>query len=317
MSQINPNAGHINVPLTRYAIAYLQQEFVADKIFPVVTVEKPSDLYKIFPEANSNRVLDLRIGAIQEPGNLERESTTGKYLVEDFGLLSRVPIAAQKAEDEPSLLRQQQITADVMGTIMTNREVRAAAKAFSPASYATGNKVALSSGNGWNNPAVDPFDTLLDAADAIRESPNTRRIAVFSPNSWKALRKNPKALTRVSGGANIMNPADVTKQMIAAMLEVDEVVVARAYKTATNPGQTDVSTRIWGDAAAVIQAHTNPNTESVHFGSTFRYYTPEVVTELERLRGVRGAWVTKIAMSETIEVVANTAGYLISNVLGV
>lgn len=316
MAQINPTAGHINRPLTRYAIAYLQQTFVADLLFPIVEVESPSDTYKIFNESNANRVLDLRIGAKQEPGELDSGSTSALYKVEDYGLLSRVPIAAQKAEDEPALLKQQTITANVMGTIMTNREVRAAAVAFNPANYATANKVALATGQGWNNQAVDPFDTLLDAGDAIRESPNTRRVAVFSPNSWKALRKNAKALTRVSGGATTINPSDVTKVMVAGMLEVDEVVVARAYKTATNPGQADVSTRVWGDAVAIIQAHTSPDTESVHFGSTFRYYTPEVVTKLEELRGVRGVWVTKIAMSEDIRPVSNVAGYLISNVLG-
>ena len=47
MPMLTPSAVHIDQPLTNLTIAYVQDQnaFIADKVFPVVGVERQSDKY--------------------------------------------------------------------------------------------------------------------------------------------------------------------------------------------------------------------------------------------------------------------------------
>lgn len=51
---MNPTAGdvHVNAPLTNISIAYMQKAemFIADKVFPMVPVQKQSDRYFVYPK---------------------------------------------------------------------------------------------------------------------------------------------------------------------------------------------------------------------------------------------------------------------------
>ena len=52
-----PSDVHVNQPLTNISIAYLQSQmrFVADRIFPVIPVEKQSDRYYTYDRGDWNR----------------------------------------------------------------------------------------------------------------------------------------------------------------------------------------------------------------------------------------------------------------------
>lgn len=52
--------------------------------------------------------------------------------------------------------------------------------------------------------------------------------AVFGWQKWLDLTTNPEILDRVSGGANMATPADVTKQLVAALFEIDVIEVGTA-----------------------------------------------------------------------------------------
>jgi hypothetical protein len=50
MPQPTQGSVHVNRPLTMISVAYMQDqaEFIADKVFPVVPVDKQSDLYYVY-----------------------------------------------------------------------------------------------------------------------------------------------------------------------------------------------------------------------------------------------------------------------------
>ena len=54
MSQPTSNDIHVNRPLTNISTAFIQSQsdFIADKVFPVIPVEKKSDLYYTYDKGN-------------------------------------------------------------------------------------------------------------------------------------------------------------------------------------------------------------------------------------------------------------------------
>ena len=62
MPLLTPSSVHIDAPLTNLTIAYVQDQtnFVADKVFPTVSVERQSDKYYEYDRANMNRSGDVK-----------------------------------------------------------------------------------------------------------------------------------------------------------------------------------------------------------------------------------------------------------------
>ncbi|RPJ57248.1 MAG: hypothetical protein EHM12_09395, partial [Dehalococcoidia bacterium] len=58
MAMLTPSAVHIDAPLTNLTIAFLQDAngFIADRVFPKVSVAKKTDKYYIYNRADFNRV---------------------------------------------------------------------------------------------------------------------------------------------------------------------------------------------------------------------------------------------------------------------
>lgn len=75
----------------------------------------------------------------------------------------------------------------------------------------------------------DPIKDFDDMRETIRKA-NGRRPnkAWFTPSAWVLFRNNPAVLNRIKYGGSPIDPAMVTTQMAAALLEVDEVLVGYA-----------------------------------------------------------------------------------------
>jgi len=61
MPLLTPSQVHIDQPLTNLTLAYVQSQenFIADKVFPLVGVERQSDKYYIYDRDNMNRKGDV------------------------------------------------------------------------------------------------------------------------------------------------------------------------------------------------------------------------------------------------------------------
>src|SRR5579872_7471757 len=91
MSQPTPSDIYVNYPLTNIATIFLQdqRDFVADRVFPRVPVEKQSDLYWTYHQADFMRI-DARTR-----GNGEESAGTG-FSVDASGTYRADVIALHK-----------------------------------------------------------------------------------------------------------------------------------------------------------------------------------------------------------------------------
>lgn len=144
-------------------------------------------------------------------------------------------------------------------------------------------------------------------------TPNT---LVLGGQVWPKLRTNPSVLKYILGRAGAADigavPLTVQLELMAALLELDRVVVGRAkYVTSQEAGST--SSYIWGKSAALIRVEQNPNPKMTQtFGYTFRFGSKQYRNEVipDRMPGTQGGEYLKLTHSDDEVVVGGaTTGY--------
>ncbi len=92
--------------------------------------------------------------------------------------------------------------------------------------------------------------------------------ATFSPDAWDLFREHPNVLNRINAGQTPGGPADVTTQMAAGWLGLDQVLVAESVKTTSAENKSTVGA---GDTFGYI-ANT---------GQVLLTYTPAAPSMME------------------------------------
>ena len=291
--------------LTNLAIGYSNDQLVGDALMPFVLVDKEGGKIPVFGKehfklyateralrAKSNRIAPEDIGAI----DIALDEHDLEYPID------------YREDAESAFPLQARATAVVTEGIRLRHEVMVATLAQNPASYPTGNKIALSGTSQFTDTTnSDPEAVITDAKAAVRakivREPNTM---VIGYAAWMALKKHPKLRAILSD----------TRQRVLQLndlrdiFEIPNIYVGRAV-TANDAG---VVSDVWGDN--IVLAYV-PQTDMAQRSP----YEPSYGYTLRR----RGQPVVDTRTEDgKIELIRNTdifrpyllgadAGYLISN----
>ncbi len=264
---------HVNRPLTGMSVAYMQKlsKFRADDVAPIMPVDKKSDAYFIltknfwFQDKMRKRGVGAR--AIQAGYGVEQ----GSYLCDLWAFAKPIDDQVRANEDKP-LDSDRNAMQFVTRMERMNRE-----KSFKTACWGTsiwttdwlGNTSESAYGSGTLLQWDDPDSTPIDDMSAILETGEkltgfTYNLVTMGKEVWKALKTNPQILDRISGGSTNAAPAKVTRQLVAELFEVDEIIVLEAVENTALEGSTFVGAYIFGkqmlvsyrDATAGIETAT-------------------------------------------------------------
>ena len=89
MPLLTPSSVHIDAPLTNLTTAYAQSQdnFIADKVFPIVGVDKQSDKYYQYDRANMNRTGDVKkLAPRTEVERIGMTVSSDSYFADVYGL---------------------------------------------------------------------------------------------------------------------------------------------------------------------------------------------------------------------------------------
>jgi hypothetical protein len=244
----------IQPDLTGIAIAYKNQEYIADMIAPRETVN--AELFE-WDELNIDSMYEFQddqVGRLSAPNQVTFSSTRKPGSTVDHGLDSPVP---QKDMDNYQGVGASPLaiaTEGVTELVMLNREKRVADVVQTAANYKAGNTIPLSGTSQFSDYTnSNPVDAILTALDIPLVRP---RVMVLSNYGWRVLRQHPKVVESVKGtGAGSDARGVVARQQVADLLELDAVYVGTTRGKAT-PRNVDaaVSTpaRIWGKHLALL-----------------------------------------------------------------
>ena len=89
MPLLSPSSVHIDQPLTNLTLAYVQSQdaFIADKVFPVVGVDKQSDKYYKYDRSEMNRTGNVKALAPRtEVERIGMSVSSDSYFADVYGL---------------------------------------------------------------------------------------------------------------------------------------------------------------------------------------------------------------------------------------
>ena len=240
-----PSDRHISQPLTSISLAYMQDanEYAARRAFPVIPVEKQYDKYYEFDRADWLRVqMSQRAPATESTEGVYRLSS-GQYAADVFALHKNIPDMERANSDsvfdldnEAAIWLTQQalakeeldFTANYMKTGVWGTDITGVASAPS------GNQVIQ-----WDSANGDPVKDIDAGIQTIKQNTGQRaNVLVMSDPVWRKVKNNPNVRSLISGGATSAQPAIVMKELLARVLELDEVLVTGAIQNTAKEGQT-------------------------------------------------------------------------------
>lgn len=281
MPQPSYSQVHVDRPLTTISTAYIQaaDAFVSDKCFPPVPVQKQSDLYFVYSKNDFQR----SVASVRAPGT---ESAGGGYSLSTASY-SCLPIAVHKDVDEQTRANSDDpLNADRDATIwvshqmLLRREIDWAGKYFTTGVWSNTDQTGVAS----DSPGSNEFEQWDRTGSVPVENISARQAAIldatgFLPNclvvSWsvyRTLKNHAEMLDRIKYNFPGAEPAKVTAQMIASVLDLDRVLVAKSVRNTSLEGNATQSvSAILGKGALLCYCPAGPGLLVPSAGYTFAW----------------------------------------------
>lgn len=288
----NPTQGdvHVNRPLTNISVAYMQSaaSFVADRVFPRVSSEKQSDLYFKYDRSDFWRSDFKKRADSTESAGSGWKISTDTYFAHVWALHKDIGDQLRSNTDNPLNL-DRDASLWLASQAMISREVEWASAFFTTGVWTGYNGVA---GVDITGVAASPTATdVIQWSDGSNSNPITDIRAKstliqlrsgYRPNKlvigrqvWDVLAEHPDIIDRINRSSSNNNPAMVTRQAVAALFELDEILVADGIQVTSdeNPSfETSMTTSfIAGKNALLVYANPTPSLLMPSGGYTFEW----------------------------------------------
>ena len=314
MFSLATTAFPVNPELTAIAIAFQNSsaQLIADQVLPRIPVPKKF-VYTSYTVSQGYTVPATQMGRKAEPNMVDFGGTLNTVECVDYGLDDLVPndeVAAWESMPKPStggpVNPMQLSTMMLTGLIQLDREIRVAGKVFNAANYSGTNQATLSGTSKWSDPInSNPLNAIVTALDVPLVRPNS---LVLGQQAWTQLRQHPKIVQAIGHSAQLGGYA--TRQQVAELLELDQIIVGMAFYNTAKKGQTPTYVRAWGKNAALLHIDSlAAQLQQPTFGWTGQWGTKIAGEIPEPTVGLRGG--VRVRCGESVqEVIASTdAGY--------
>lgn len=215
------NLGHIDRALTNISVAYMQgaDAFIADKAFPIIRVQKQSDVYFEYSKADNfrNEVQERGRGAESVGGNWNAR-IADPYYCRKYAYHYDITEEERVNYDKP--LDVERDTVEWLGhKMLLKREIDFASKFFKTGVWGKDkDKTAAKWSSQSSDPVKDVNDAMLEMAEETAVKPN---YAIMSPDVFYALKNHEAIIDRIK----YTQKGIVTLDLIASLFELDRILV--------------------------------------------------------------------------------------------
>jgi hypothetical protein len=255
--QPTPSDVHVNQPLSMISIAFLQDlnEFIADKVFPNIPVQKQSDRYYFYPRGNWFRSqAKERAPATESAGSGYDIDSTPTYVAKPIALHKDVDDQLRSNAD-PMIDLDRDATEFVTRQLALKREKDWAARFFATGVW-TGSTTGgdITPATLWSAPGSTPIEDIRAQKSSIKTKtgfkPNT---LVLGNKVWDVLQDHPEFTDRIK----YTERGIVGLDLIAAVLELDQVLVATAVENTAAEGLAESMSFVL-DSKDALLCYSNP-----------------------------------------------------------
>jgi hypothetical protein len=240
-------------------------DLVADRIYPIVPVNKEADVYYEF---NREELLDR--DTLRAPGaeanELNWDVSTTAYLAEEYALKKLIPQRVMANADSP-VRPKISTTLKLEQAIQIDWERRVQAVVQLAATFTTANFTNTAARNvAWNAATGQtPEQDVNGAKTAIRRQSGTKANAMLmSEQVAQAL------VVWLKASAQTTYSEYLDKSELPPRLWGLETIVAGAVYNSAAEGQAEVLTDVWDDNVLVFHKEPNPSIDQMTLGYTLR-----------------------------------------------
>lgn len=267
-AQIAKGAFRPHTALTNMAMAYYQNaaNYFAKAIFPICRVSLSSDNYYIFNKEDLLKDGWQRKPAYGYTAPVVVSETTATYncQVDQMRMgIDQIRQTDLQRRQGPAIARdpRQQRTKTIAEQANIHQDRIFADKFFRPGVW-TNELEGVDSTTPtdkqfikWSNGNSDPIKFIADQKLAMHEQTGrTPNKLAIGANVFNALRNHPGILERVKYGGSTANPASVTRNVLAQLFEIDDLVVLMSiYNQAEQGAEADMT--FIGDPNSLLLAY--------------------------------------------------------------
>lgn len=268
------NDVHVDSLRTEMSIAYVQQpnRFVADKIFPLLRVDKQSDKYAVWSKADFMRRQMRKIGDSDPAPEMSfGVDTSNTFYCHTYGGKKFLSDRGKANYDTP--LNADRATVNfVTQQALIERDARVAAAVWTTGIWGTDSTPGTLWSAGSSDPIGDMRTGIRTVATNTGYRPNTLTLGA---DTWDILQDHSDLLDRIKH----TQTGVVTEDLLANILKLDKVVVAEATYNSASAGATATMTELFGAKHALLTYSASaPSHDEPSAGYTFSWSEFDNVT---------------------------------------
>lgn len=277
MPQPTQSDVHVNAPLTNISIAYIQnaRNFISDRVFPIVPVDKQADLYWLYTKNDWFRdEAKLRGAGAESAGGGYNLDSSNSYYCHPYAFHKDIPDQLRKNADS-GLNLDRDATELITQRLLVRRERIWAANYFATSKWAkdyTGVAAGAVPGTSfiqWSDYASsDPIaDIELARMYILGTTGYKPNKLVLGAQTFSKLKHHPDVVDRYK----YTNSDVITADMLAKLFEVDELLVGESIYATNAEGGTAAYDFINGKGALLVYSAPTPSLLVPSGGYTFAW----------------------------------------------
>jgi len=275
MPQPTLTDSHIDAILTNISVAYMQKQenFIADKVFPVIPVDKKSNKYFVYTKNDWFRDEAQRRADATESAGSGYSLTTATYNTDVFAFHKDIGDQTLANSDAP-LNPLREASEFVTQRLLLRKELQFVTDFFTTGVWGTDvNGVSGSPSTGetrqWSDYTnSDPINDIEAAKSSILSTTGQdANTLVLGYETFRQLKNHPDLVDRIK----YTSSQTITTDMLAAMFDIPRVMVAKAVKATNKEGATGAYGFAYGKGAMLCHVAQNPGVLTPSAGYTFSW----------------------------------------------
>tara|TARA_R110002167_G_C12707228_1_gene655173 strand:- start:64554 stop:65543 length:990 start_codon:yes stop_codon:yes gene_type:complete len=276
-SQPSRSDVHIDGPLSSVSVAFIQRAdaFVADRAFPRLAVAKQSDNYFTYDRGYFNRAEMEKRAPGAESAGANYAIGNDSYSAAVWALHRDVADQVRANADSPISLDRESVEYLALQALLRKEKEWASAH-FITGVWTTERAGVAATPTGtqflrWDDAASTPIEDVRAGVRTVHASTGFRpNRMVMGRTVYDALLDHPDIVGRLDRGQT-SGPAIVMRDALAALFELDEILVMDAIENTANEGATNVHAFIGGDNALLLYTPPSPGLMIPSAGYTFTW----------------------------------------------
>ena len=269
MPQPTMTQGHVDAILTNISVAYMQRQenFIASKVFPIISVDKKSDKYFVYRKNDWVRDEAQRRADATESAGSGYNLDTDSYSADVWAFHKDVGDQTLANADAP-LNPLREAAEFVTHRLMLRMENQFVTDYFTTGVWGT-DAVGATDFTAWSTYASsDPIGDIEEAKSSILSTTGFEaNTLVLGYDVFRQLRHHPDLVDRIK----YTSSNNITADMMARMFEVDRVLIAKAVKATNAEGATGAYSFTFGKNALLTHVAPSPGLLTPSAGYIFSW----------------------------------------------